>query len=333
MRRSWSETFSAQSLLTKKEANQLFRNYEDKNGNTAWQTFYDRFNPKTPPSFTAFTSMDDSIQIVRDASEFSLKIVQTWKSREGSSLTHVETFDEINGRYQAIMTILAWERIEIRGQRMSDSIGNSVDGDFASERTARKSTTGMVRCLGRYTVRTTANLQTSVGVNVCECDFYALVYGATHGLRLQAYLQNIRVKLPWSWSQTCQVPNPSRGDEYLGKQRHFQKRYLWTQDIFAANRVEIRKIPKGSNVDESDRQENLGQTSHDIGIRGGDTSKDAQTILSRRQLSEVTIYVLDTGSSRGMYHTDVLADAIAIRDRNILTEAYWNRPINAESYN
>ena len=47
MRKSQSEMFSALSLLTKGEANQLVRSCEDKNGYTAWKRLYDRYNPKT----------------------------------------------------------------------------------------------------------------------------------------------------------------------------------------------------------------------------------------------------------------------------------------------
>ena len=228
-------------------ANQLFRNYEDKNGNTAWKKLYDTFNPKrrqrasqlSPAWTTVFRSC-----VMR--ANFLSRSCRLGKAEKGlarhMSKPSRRSMEDIKRSGRSSLG----KELRYEDKRMPDSIGNSVDSDFPSERTTRKSTTGMVRCLGRYTVRTTANLQTSVGVNVCECDFYALVYGATHGLRLQAYLQNIGVKLPWSWSQTGQVPNPSRADEYRARSDMFRKRYLRTQDMFAANRVEIRQIPTTS---------------------------------------------------------------------------------------
>ena len=82
----------------------------------------------------------------------------------------------------------------------------SVDSEWAGDRATRNSTTGMVQRLGRHPIKTGSTLKTSVGLNVSECVFYALVRGETHGLGLPAFM-----------SQTAQT------------------RYLWILDIVAAN--------------------------------------------------------------------------------------------------
>ena len=51
-------------------------------------------------------------------------------------------------------------------QRMPANIRVSVDSDFAADRAARRSTTGVVQRLRRHPIKTTLNLQTSVGLNV-----------------------------------------------------------------------------------------------------------------------------------------------------------------------
>ena len=95
-------------------------------------------------------------------------------------------------------------------QRMPANIHVSVDSECAADRATRKSTTGMVQRLGRHPIKTTSNLETSVGLNVSERDFYALVHAAAYGLGLD--------------SSSAKASASRRG---LGKQRHVQTRYLW----------------------------------------------------------------------------------------------------------
>ena len=78
--RTQSEMFSALSLLTKGEANQLVRSCEDKNGYTAWKKLFDRFNPKTPASLAA--AWQDAIRPknIKDMREAG-KAIDSWASQ------------------------------------------------------------------------------------------------------------------------------------------------------------------------------------------------------------------------------------------------------------
>ena len=51
-----------------------------------------------------------------------------------------------------------------------------VDSDHGADRLTRKSTTGTVQRLGIHTIKTTTNLQTPIGLNVSEAEYYALVH-------------------------------------------------------------------------------------------------------------------------------------------------------------
>ena len=131
---------------------------------------------------------------------------------------------------------------------MPESIRVSVDSDFAADRATRKSTTGMVQRLGRHPVKTTSNLQTSVGLNVSECEFYALVHGAAHGLGLQAYLHDLGINLPLVIESDSTSAKSFASRRGLGNQRHVQTRYLWIQDRVAANNFVIKKVATAKNV-------------------------------------------------------------------------------------
>jgi len=133
-------------------------------------------------------------------------------------------------------------------QDMPKYLRVSVDSDFAGDRSTRKSTTGMVQRFGNHTIKTTSNLQSSVGLNVSECEFYALVHGAAHGLGMQAFLRDIGIDIPLVVESDSTSAKSFASRKGLGKQRHVQTRYLWIQDRVAAKSFEIRKVCTHWNV-------------------------------------------------------------------------------------
>ena len=88
MVRAQSEMFSVLSFLTKREANQLVRSCEDKNGYTAWKKLYDRFNPKTLATPTAAwrdvirpTKIKDMREAGKPTDAWESKVVELKKAR------------------------------------------------------------------------------------------------------------------------------------------------------------------------------------------------------------------------------------------------------------
>jgi hypothetical protein len=105
----------------------------------------------------------------------------------------------------------------------------------------------MVMQLGRHTVKNTSNLQSAIGLNVSEAEFYALCHGGAHGLAMQAYLQDLGLDVGvvvQSDSSSAKAFTSRRG---LGKQRHVQTRFLWIQERVAAGHLLIRKIKGEDN--------------------------------------------------------------------------------------
>ena len=75
-------------------------------------------------------------------------------------------------------------------QTLPSSIPTYVDSDFAGCRLTRKSTTGMVQNW-RTCCEDTSNLQGATGLNVSECEYYALTHGAAHCLGLKAHMADL----------------------------------------------------------------------------------------------------------------------------------------------
>ena len=72
-------------------------------------------------------------------------------------------------------------------QTFPKCISTYVDSDFAGCRSTRRSTMGMVQMVGGHDVKHTSNQQGATGLNVSECQYYALTHGAAHGLGLRSY--------------------------------------------------------------------------------------------------------------------------------------------------
>ena len=96
------------------------------------------------------------------------------------------------GRYLkgAMNVVLRYEQ-----QEMVSEIVTAVDSDYAADKTTRKSITGMSQRLGSHVVKSTSNMQTSVGLNVSECEFYAIVHGGAHGLGMRSCMQDLGLEM------------------------------------------------------------------------------------------------------------------------------------------
>ena len=93
-------------------------------------------------------------------------------------------------------------------QRMPANIRVSFYSDFEADRARRKATTGMFQRFGRHPIKTTSSMQTSVGLNVSECEFYVLEHGA--------YCTGLDFKPTCATSESTCLSSPSQTVQ-LGK--------------------------------------------------------------------------------------------------------------------
>ena len=135
-----------------------------------------------------------------------------------------------------------------RQQKLPTQIRISVDSDFAGCKVTRKSTTGCVQRFGSHLLKSNSNLQTSIGLNVAETEYYALCHGAAHGLGLQSFMRDLNLNVTLMVESDSNSARSFASRLGLGRQRHVQTRYLWLQSAVAGGRVEIKRVPTKDNV-------------------------------------------------------------------------------------
>ena len=105
----------------------------------------------------------------------------------------------------------------------------------------------MVQMVGEHAVKHTSKLQGATGLNVSECECYALAHGAAHGLGLKAYIADLGFEMSlqiFSDSSAAKAFASRRG---LGRQRYVQTRYLWLQEQVAASHLTVQKVGTTQN--------------------------------------------------------------------------------------
>ena len=205
-------------------------------------------------------------------------------------------------------------------QKLPKFLDIYVDSDFAACKRTRRSTTGMVVRIGGSTIKASSNMQASVGLNVSECEYYALVHGAAHALGLQAYLKdlgfNFDVRI-FSDSSSAKALSNRRG---LGKQRHVQTRYLWLQERVALKHLEIKKVATKDNLSDiltkSCNRETLERHCASMGLR-----QMQPHFLHKKAIGISSVAVSPAPNPAGHTHA---ADAIAVGPASLeATKAGW----------
>ena len=85
----------------------------------------------------------------------------------------------------------------------------------------------------------TSNLQGATGLNVSECEYYALTHGAAHGLGLKAYVADPGFEMSLQMFSDSSAARAFASRRGLGRQRHVQTRYLWLQERVAAAHLTV----------------------------------------------------------------------------------------------
>ena len=133
-------------------------------------------------------------------------------------------------------------------QRRPKKLLVSVDSDHGANKFNRKSTTGMVIRLGRHVLKCTSNLQTAIGLNVSESEFYALVHGACNGLGMRSFMIDLGMAPELEIESDSTSAKSFASRKGLGKQRRMQTRFLWIQDHVAMSTFSISKVDGSKNI-------------------------------------------------------------------------------------
>lgn len=118
----------------------------------------------------------------------------------------------------------------------------------------------MVQWFGNHVVKTTSTLQTCVGLNVAETEYYALCYGVNYGLGFPAFLFDIEVPVSLEVESDNNSARSFFSKQGLGKQRHVITKYLWMQDAVASQRLIIKRVPTAKNTSDILTKSTNGKT-------------------------------------------------------------------------
>ena len=135
-------------------------------------------------------------------------------------------------------------------QRESKVIKVFWDSDRAGCLLTRRSTTGLVILImvGKHTIKTTSNLQSTIAVSSGESEFYALVKACAFGLSVQALYNDWGLTMDLVVASDSSAARGTASRRGLGKLRHVQTRYLWIQERVAKNELKIVAVGTKQNV-------------------------------------------------------------------------------------
>ena len=133
-------------------------------------------------------------------------------------------------------------------QRDSKVIKVFCDSDHAGCLLTRRSTTGLVLTIGRHTIKTTSNLQSTIALSSGESEFYALVRACAFGLSVQALYRDWGLEMDLVVASDSSAARGTASRRGLGKLRHVQTRYLWIQERVAKNELKIIAVGTKQNV-------------------------------------------------------------------------------------
>ena len=112
--------------------------------------------------------------------------------------------------------------------------------------------------VGGHAVKHSSNLLGATGLNVSECEYYALTHGAAHGLGLRSYTTDLGFEMSLEILSDSSAARAFASRRGLGRQRHVQTRFLWLQRVAAAH-LSVPRITSQTTSQRQQAEETLEQ--------------------------------------------------------------------------
>ena len=122
-----------------------------------------------------------------------------------------------------------------------------VDSDNAGDRETRRSTVGQVAFLGGHVIKHLCNLLQVIGLSSGENEYYAICAGACTGLGLQSLLADWGIHVSVRVCSDASAARAFASRRGLGKMKHVQTRFLWTQERLAAGHLKLACVKSPEN--------------------------------------------------------------------------------------
>ena len=117
-----------------------------------------------------------------------------------------------------------------------------TDSDWAGDRQTRKSVSGGMVCVAGAMIKSWSKTQSVVARSSGEAEFYALNRGITEALGIRALAKDMGYDFKIRIHVDSSAAKSMVSRSGLGKTRHIQVEYLWSQDVMKEKYIEVRKI-------------------------------------------------------------------------------------------
>jgi len=128
------------------------------------------------------------------------------------------------------------------GASMPESISVTVNADWGSDASSRRSTSGGMLQIGSALLLSWSRTQHSVSLSSCESEYYAIVTGICEARLLETMMSELGYKMKIRVMTDSQASRAST--EKLGIQRvkHIQLRLLYVKELVQSGAVSVQKI-------------------------------------------------------------------------------------------
>ena len=127
-------------------------------------------------------------------------------------------------------------------QREPTRIDAYGDSDNAGDPESRRSTVGQIIMLGQHTVKHSCNLISQIGLSSVENEYYAITSVSATGLGIQSLLRDWHLEMSLTLHTDSSAAQSFTARRGLGKMKHIQTRFLWTQERVAAGHLKLVKV-------------------------------------------------------------------------------------------
>ena len=194
-------------------------------------------------------------------------------------------------RYLVGAPSVVWKMGEIALAEL-ELIDAIADSDWAGDKTSRKATSGGILAVGGVAVESWSVTQKSIATSSAEAEYYALTKAIAEGLGLQAVARDMGLKVRVRVCTDSIGAKAIASRKGLGKTRHIEVRFLWTQDLVRDGRVTIYKIDGFTNpADVLTKSLSRADMASKLERVGGS--------ISCRSVAESSVGSLTKGSYRG----------------------------------
>jgi hypothetical protein len=118
-----------------------------------------------------------------------------------------------------------------------------TDSDWAGDRATRKSTSGGILVVNGGVIKSWSKSQTVIARSSGEAEFYALNKGLAEALGLRSLAKDMGYDFTIRVHVDSSAAKAMASRTGLGKTRHINVEYLWSQEVVREKFVQVRKIP------------------------------------------------------------------------------------------